>query len=44
MAVDLAALRSEILAGQQSLRETYALNNDATALLRNRCRKVCDKP
>ncbi len=40
MAVDLAALRSEILAGQQSLRETYALNNDATALLRNRCRKV----
>ena len=29
MNVDLAALRSEVKAGQQALREAYALTNDA---------------
>ena len=40
MTIDLAALRSEVKAGQQSLREAYALDNDAQALLTNRCRQV----
>ena len=40
MTIDVAALRSEIRAGQQSLSETYALDNDPRALLRNRCQKV----
>ena len=40
MTMDLAALRSEVKAGQQSLREAYALDNDAQALLTNRCRQV----
>ena len=40
MSVDLAALRSEVKAGQQALRESYALTNDAQDLLRTRCRQV----
>ena len=40
MGVDVAALRNEVKAGQQALRESYALTNDAPALLRNRCRQV----
>ena len=40
MDIDVAALRNEIRARQQSLRETYALDNNAQALLRNRCQKV----
>ncbi len=40
MSIDLAALRNEIRSGQQNLREAYALNNDAQALLRNRCQQV----
>ena len=42
MSVDLAALRSEVKAGQQALRESYALTNDALDLLRTRCRQVDD--
>ena len=42
MSVDLAALRSEVKAGQQALRESYALTNDAQNLLRTRCRQVDD--
>ena len=42
MSVDLAALRSEVKAGQQALRESYALTNDAQDLLRTRCRQVDD--
>ena len=40
MDIDVAALRNEIRARQQSLREAYALDNNAQALLRNRCQKV----
>ena len=40
MDIDVAALRNEIKARQQSLREAYALDNNAQALLRNRCQKV----
>ena len=40
MDIDVAELRNEIKARQQCLRETYALDNDAQALLRNRCQKV----
>ena len=40
MDIDVGALRNEIKARQQSLREAYALDNDAQALLRNRCQKV----
>ncbi len=40
MDIDVAALRNEIRARQQSLREAYAVDNDAKALLRNRCQKV----
>ncbi|HEX9194557.1 MAG TPA: [protein-PII] uridylyltransferase [Azonexus sp.] len=42
MSVDLAALRSEVKAGQQALRDSYALNNDAEGLLHARCRQVDD--
>jgi [protein-PII] uridylyltransferase len=42
MSVDLAALRSEVKAGQQAQRESYALTNDAEGLLRTRCRQVDD--
>jgi len=42
MSVDLAALRSEVKAGQQALRESYALTNDAQDLLRTRCQQVDD--
>jgi len=42
MGVDVAALRNEVKAGQQALRESYALTSDAPALLRNRCRQVDD--
>jgi len=42
MNVDLAALRSEVRAGQQALREAYALTNDALAMLRSRCQQVDD--
>ena len=42
MGVDVAALRNEVKAGQQALRESYALTNDAPALLRNRCQQVDD--
>ena len=42
MSVDLAALRSEVKAGQQALRESYALTNDAQDLLRTRCLQVDD--
>ncbi|HYO27389.1 MAG TPA: [protein-PII] uridylyltransferase, partial [Azonexus sp.] len=42
MSVDLAALRSEVKAGQQALRECYALTNDAQDLLRTRCQQVDD--
>jgi [protein-PII] uridylyltransferase len=42
MSIDVAALRSEVKAGRQALRESYALTNDALALLHNRCRQVDD--
>ena len=42
MTLDLAALRGEVKAGQQALREAYALTNDALSLLHSRCRQVDD--
>jgi [protein-PII] uridylyltransferase len=42
MNIDVAALRGEIKSSQQHLREQYALHNDASALLVERCRQVDD--
>ncbi|NJD25489.1 MAG: [protein-PII] uridylyltransferase [Betaproteobacteria bacterium] len=40
MSLEVAALRNEVRAGQQRLREDYARTGDAEALLRERCRLV----
>ncbi len=40
MGIDVAALRNEVKAGQESLRKDYSRTNDAAALLADRCRMV----
>ena len=40
MLCDVAALRAEVKANQRQLQEDYERDNDACALLRNRCQQV----